>query len=64
LCPWNPACEQLSNAAAAERGHEPVKALELKSLYDAPSIINVRLAGYAHCSADLLDSSQASTSKT
>jgi hypothetical protein len=37
---------------AVERGHEPVKALELKMLGDVLSFINVRLAGYARCSPD------------
>jgi hypothetical protein len=38
--------------AAAERGDEPVKALGVKMLNDAPSVINVRFAGYRCCSAD------------
>jgi len=35
--------------AAAERGDEPVKALGVKMLNDAPSVINVRFAGYRCC---------------
>jgi hypothetical protein len=37
---------------AAEQRHEPVGALELKMSWDAPSIINVRPAGYAYCYTD------------
>ena len=39
---------------AAEQGHEPVEALELKPLHDDPIVIYVRLAGYACCYADTL----------
>ena len=38
---------------AAQRGHEPVEALELKMFQDPPSFINVRFAGYACCSVDI-----------
>jgi hypothetical protein len=38
---------------AAQQGYEPVKAPELKMLRDVSSIIDVRLAGYARCYADL-----------
>jgi hypothetical protein len=38
---------------AAERGDEPVEALELKVLYDVLGFINVRFAGYRNCWANL-----------
>ncbi len=41
-----------SDEEAVERGHEPVEALGLKLLRNAPRFINVRFAGYACCSAD------------
>jgi len=38
---------------AAQRGHGPDEALELKMPKEAPGVINVRIAGHACCSADL-----------
>jgi hypothetical protein len=38
---------------AAEQSDEPDEALELKMGYDGPGLINVRLAGYRKCYADL-----------
>jgi hypothetical protein len=37
---------------AVEQSDEPVEALELKMLYDGPTVINVRFAGYRCCSTD------------
>jgi hypothetical protein len=46
---------------AVERGHEPVKALELNMLNNVSSFIKVRLAGYAYCYPDMMASSRETT---
>jgi hypothetical protein len=42
-------CRTKVQGKAAQQGHEPVEAPELKMFSDIPSFINVRFAGYAHC---------------
>jgi len=47
-------CGHRGSRDAAQQGHEPVEALELRMIHDVSIVSNVRLAGYAHCSADLI----------